>query len=101
MKHKHCDLIKAWAEGAEIQYFGILAQRWITIKNPAWDEDEKYRVKPKEEFLKYKVALFKTIHSGFLVLAQEPFMYDNVENSDTFVMWLGEEQTVNVGWLSK
>lgn len=56
MKHKHSDLIKAWADGAEIQYFGILANRWITIKNPSWDEDEKYRIKPELKELAFKIA---------------------------------------------
>lgn len=102
MKHKHRDIIVAWAYGEQIQYYRQFDGKWIDIDDsPRWTSSTQYRIKPKEEFLKYKVALFKTIHSGFLILAQEPFMYDNVENSDTFVMWLGEEQTVNVGWLSK
>lgn len=105
MKHKHCDIIIAWANGEEIQYYDTYTHEgiWRDVANRDlnWYPEIEYRIKPKQEFLKYKVALFKTINSGFLVLAQEPFMYDNVENSDTFVMWLGEEQTVNVGWLQK
>ena len=103
MKHKHCDLIKAWAEGEEIQYYGIPAHRWITIENPSWAEDEKYRVKPKKEFLKYKVALFR-YHSGeysgeFFVDVYEPKNYEEMERAYAFEMWLGEEQTVNIGRL--
>jgi len=49
MKHKHAELIKAWADGAEIE-------RWINQdyewKNdslyPTWDERDIYRIKPKK-----------------------------------------------------
>ena len=98
-KHKHCDIIKAWADGEEIQYFSILSQGWITIKNPSWDEDEKYRVKPKEEFLKYKVALFKSCTGEFFVDCYTPDQYDLVEDGNSFIAWILDEQTVNVGWL--
>ena len=46
--HKHADLIKAWADGAEIQchyeYYG-----WIDTSYPEWWEFNKYRIKPKEQ----------------------------------------------------
>ena len=51
---KHADLIKAWADGAEIQrYCGVgLKWRWADgpawsdDPNPAWSDDEIYRIKP-------------------------------------------------------
>lgn len=49
MKHKHADLIHAWADGAEIQYNqnGI----WFDCPNPNWDGTGswEYRIKPMEE----------------------------------------------------
>lgn len=55
MKHKHAELIKAWADGAEIQ------SRWDTTNDTGWsdwcDENEspewfidwEYRIKPEEK----------------------------------------------------
>jgi len=45
-KHKHSELIKAWADGAEIEIHEQL-DRWRTIANPAWNTFEQYRVKPE------------------------------------------------------
>ena len=49
--HKHAELIKAWADGAEIQWAGAHykdgTKRWTTIENPMWDEDAEYRIKPE------------------------------------------------------
>ena len=45
MKHKHYDLIMAWANGAEIEYQTPFGD-WFNAK-PEWDEKLEYRVKPK------------------------------------------------------
>ena len=44
MKHKHCDLIKAWAEGAKIQV--VSKSIWRDTNDPQWFEEAKYRIKP-------------------------------------------------------
>lgn len=46
MKHKHADLIKAWADGAEIQH-RYLRKKWEDTRNPGWDYDFEYRIKPE------------------------------------------------------
>ena len=48
MKHKHADLIKAWADGEVIQYYGETSKDWFdcTNNNPSWDSTTQYRVKP-------------------------------------------------------
>lgn len=46
---KHAELIKAWADGAEIQYkteFGEWSDCFST--GPWWSEDTEYRIKPAE-----------------------------------------------------
>lgn len=47
--HKHAELIKAWADGAEIQYFSICANDWITCNSGGfyWYERVQYRIKPE------------------------------------------------------
>ena len=47
MKHKHAELIKAWADGAEIQIFSKLFKEWRFISEPDWLTCCEYRVKPK------------------------------------------------------
>ena len=43
--HKHSELIKAWADGAEIEQnvFGM----WANAYCPQWDPEVKYRIKPE------------------------------------------------------
>ena len=44
MKKKHAELIKAWADGAEIEGFNPEYQKWIPTSNPGWFPDIEYRV---------------------------------------------------------
>jgi len=57
MKHKHADLIKAWADGAEIEIFIEAYGGWFTAQNIKWDENIQYRIKPepKPDYRKYFV----------------------------------------------
>ena len=47
---KHAELIKDWADGAEIQRLVVFDRNkgvdWIDDPNPTWAEDEVYRRKP-------------------------------------------------------
>ena len=46
MKHKHYELIVAWAEGKQIQ---VRAHNlvWEDRENPLWAADREYRIKPE------------------------------------------------------
>lgn len=46
MKHKHADLIHAWADGAEIQE--LYKGTWVAT-DPEWYLDTEYRIKPEEK----------------------------------------------------
>ncbi len=48
MKHKHADLIHAWADGAEIQVLYKTGE-WVTEKCPGFVEYNQYRIKPEEK----------------------------------------------------
>lgn len=45
--HKHKDLIIAWANGAEIEYFNDSTGSWQWTDEPYWSEDTQYRIKPE------------------------------------------------------
>ena len=47
--HKHAELIKAWADGAEIQALCAECNDWIECTSPAWYEHTCYRIKPEEK----------------------------------------------------
>ena len=47
-RHIHADLIHAWAEGAEIEYWFEGDKEWYKTWSPSFDPDTKYRIKPKE-----------------------------------------------------
>ena len=68
MKHKHCELIKAWANGAIIQHRHPITKEWIDwihIYGPAWTEDE-YRIKPepKPESIKGNMYIYNNPSEG-------------------------------------
>ena len=47
--HKYAELIKAWADGAEIEYkYAYHSEGWRPAKCPNWDaEFVEYRIKPE------------------------------------------------------
>ena len=50
--HKHAELIKAWADGAEIEM--LLSSGWEKVSNtPSWFNDRKYRIKPEPDYVEY------------------------------------------------
>jgi len=50
MKHKHYDMIVAWAEGKQIQNFNENTGEWQDlIAPPYWIKNFQYRIKPEEK----------------------------------------------------
>ena len=46
--HKHADIIKAWADGEEIEFFSDYHGEWRAIgANPQWFESISFRIKPE------------------------------------------------------
>jgi hypothetical protein len=51
--HKHAELIKAWADGAEIEEYKQVVKEWCLDKNPTWAPWAEYRIKPKEKVVRW------------------------------------------------
>lgn len=49
---KHAELIKAWADGKDIQYKNN-TDIWVNVDHPLWGPETEYRVKPKPDVVKY------------------------------------------------
>jgi len=47
--HVHCELIKAWADGAEIQVKDN--ESWVDTTNPIWSPNNCYRIKPPSDIV--------------------------------------------------
>ena len=45
MRHIHAEIIKAWADGSEVQLKNRY-HNWRDTKNPTWHETYEYRIKP-------------------------------------------------------
>lgn len=51
--HKHAELIKAWADGAEIELLQL--SFWRSIECPMWRKSEEYRIKPTKSAKDIKI----------------------------------------------
>lgn len=47
-RHRHADLIHAWAEGAEIECRQANGD-WVHMSQPKWDAPSIYRIKPEKK----------------------------------------------------
>jgi len=64
-RHKHADLIIAWANGAKIEYWHAGHEKWLDIDaNPSWWYNVEYRIKPepKPDIVRYARASFTEYH---------------------------------------
>jgi len=46
--HVHCELIKAWADGAEIEAYSALNDKWFFECTPLWLDIFEYRIRPNK-----------------------------------------------------
>jgi hypothetical protein len=63
MKHKHYDMIVAWAEGKQIQVYRR-DDNWINDLSPSWHFSEQYRIKPEP---KPDVVVYSRVVGKFLI----------------------------------
>lgn len=99
--HKHAALIKAWADGAEIEYRCAddpLDSTWYHVDTPLWNIYAEYRIKP--ETIKYRCYLWKTPYYNELkvgvTLGNGPNSPEIMEQTPTFVRWLTDWIEVEV-----
>ena len=86
-RHKHADVIIAWAEGKDVQVWDEGAKCWCDVKAAPSFMGEKYRVKPPAK--KYRVALFESDTSIYYTsTADTPEDADFYEKTTGFVRWL-------------
>ena len=69
-KHKHCELIHAWADGATIEEFVPFTGEWETNNDPSWYERSEFRIKPVTK-LDVAIELLETIAVGSTCYAKD------------------------------
>ena len=86
-RHKHADVIIAWAEGKDIQVRDEGAKYWFDVMpgNPIFSEAREYRIKPPPK--KYRVALF-LYETPSAVAANSQVNADHFESRPNFARWL-------------
>ncbi len=84
-RHKHADVIIAWAEGKDVQVWDEGAKCWgdVVASIPFFMGD-KYRIKPPAK--KYRVALFNDYTS--VCTADNMKDASSYEKDSGFIRWL-------------
>ena len=92
-RHKHADLIHAWAEGAIIQ-FKLPDGDWKDCLDnvPLWNPDGNYRIKPAIKTIKFRNWLTKSGRISTWNLIEG----DSVEGYTEFKCWVGDWQSIEV-----
>ena len=88
-RHKHADVIIAWANGAEIEYRARPDRPWMPMTNTSsWYgyDGVEYRIKPLAK--KFRVALFKDGTGGYTSTADTQKTINDYECRHHFVRWL-------------
>lgn len=100
MKHVHCDLIKAWADGAEIQVYCDPLHKWIDTRHPEWDYRNQYRIKPViKTTIPYRRWAYEHYLLGVrvgIVLNKEGYSTpEETEKNPNFIKWIDTTWTTH------
>ena len=92
--HVHADVIKAWADGATIQYLNHRVEWENVVRNaPFWEENTEYRVKPepKPEPKTWYQVVVKAARNGRLYIfdglfsSADHFLEERTESAYTIL----------------
>lgn len=93
--HKHAAVIKAWADGAAVEYRTRSNLPWkLTGSRPAWNPEYQYRAVPPK--IRFRLLIRQLGSSGRLVVSgvNDKTAERLAETHPTFVRWLGEWQEI-------
>lgn len=91
--HKHAEVIKAWADGAEIQWKSP-GDLWVSLpenSSPAWSTNFEYRVKPQpKKCIPYKRYLIESF-GNIIVCYMDKNNIWRPEHGLNFLKWIDTE----------
>lgn len=100
MKHPHDEVIRAWLDGKEVQFFDPIDQDWITIvdvkawvelgENPDFNLSQQYRVKPDGAFRVWldSMGAMTVITKNYKEDYSKETYEEKVQQRATFKKWL-------------
>ncbi len=91
-KHVHAELIKAWADGAEIEFYDWESKDWFPNKYPSWGVNSVYRIKPK--LPAYQVRFF--IYRPYCAYYEH--VCANVRNQEDEKLWENDPRFIK--WIT-
>lgn len=65
--HPHAEVIKAWADGAQVQLYCLTDKLWFDITKPSFNHGHKYRIKPSKKLITEAQAWNKVANEGYTV----------------------------------
>jgi hypothetical protein len=83
----HADIIKAWADGAEVEFYDIYLERWVHEASPRFLPNVMYRVQPTIITGACRLAL--VLSSNYK--NAYPYVWDvgsSIPSPTRFVKWL-------------
>jgi hypothetical protein len=87
-RHKHADVIIAWANGEDVEYKA--GKDWYNVINPVWDEEMEYRIKPKIVKREGWVNVYK--NNRLL------FIYESKKDADTAECAYRRIDCIHIKW---
>ena len=96
-KHKHAEIIKAWADGAEVQVFRheYDGYYWEDTATPNFNIDFDYRIKPTEKVVRWLWA-WQPIGTNWSFISEHRYTDEEVkaalkDGTFTKLEWSREE----------
>ena len=86
-RHKHADLIHAWADGAEIEYKHSDGTWRKPLGQPSWNIADTCRIKPAKKTVRFR---------NYLATNGEVLSTNGDEMLCGFVKWIGDWQEVEI-----
>jgi hypothetical protein len=82
MKHKHAEVIKAWADGAIVEEYRPNLNQWVEPQPyPIWDARFSYRIKPEP---KPDVVAFAKVYNYDNFIAYIGLAHPEQDERDNF-----------------
>lgn len=93
-KHVHAEVIKAWADGAEIEWLDNIRADWIkVVVSPSWNPEYQYRVKPTPEVFYARIWKFRADTQNRYECDQHPTVWSREKGGEDNIKatWEGDK----------
>ena len=96
---RYADVIKAWADGEDVQYRTSIENCWVDAKTPYFDDSStsiEWRIKPEIYEVKYRLALMNYDDEFHVDIVGTEADADEFESLEGFVEWITDWKTYEI-----